>query len=105
MVNDESTLRRIATNAGVPAHLIDGLMRYRFEGLRTGDFLMSVLSNDLHAAVQYADPVSLHALVALTRFLYFEFPAASWGSHEAVAHWTGAEEPRTGPERKMEGTS
>lgn len=84
---DAYELRHNARQMAVPEHLIDGIVRYLVDHIRSGDFLMSVFANDLHSAMQYGDPVSLHQLPQLSRFIYFHFPPKAWGSREAVQRW------------------
>lgn len=76
-----------AAAADVPANLMPGLRRYLDEGIVPGDFLRSVLSNDLLGAVSHADPESLGALRPLVQFIWNEFPSGCWGTPKRVSEW------------------
>lgn len=70
-----------------PPNLVGGLQRYLEERIETGSFLRCVLENDLEGAIgrfSGPDPLDLFRVV---KFIYNEFPAASWGSEEKVAKW------------------
>lgn len=89
----EVTRFRLAlAEAGVPQHLHDGLIRYRFDKVRPGGFLRAVLANNMFAAMQYWDG---HGdLRALCAFIGRELPTESWGSEKAVGDWlTSGREP------------
>jgi hypothetical protein len=61
--------------AGVPAHLHEGLALYAFERILPGSFLQAVLCNDLRQAVRRADPDSAAGLFRLVRFLDTVLPS------------------------------
>jgi hypothetical protein len=82
------SLAERAREAGVPAHLIGGLVRYLDDRILPGSFLQAVLCNDLEQAVGRADPASFLALPALLTFLRHETPAVCWGSRARVVAWT-----------------
>lgn len=71
----------------VPGHLWEGLERYFVLRIRPGQFLASLLANDLREAVGRADPVSFVALPDLLKFLYNFAPGGSHGSKDAVEQW------------------
>lgn len=68
-----------------PPEIIQSLRDYERHGLPPGDFLLSVLRNDLRLAVGYADSHNQHLLRHIVGWLYNHFPAHLWGSREAVA--------------------
>jgi hypothetical protein len=72
----------------IPEHLRDGMRRYIFDGVPTGDFLAAVLANDLRDAAVRADHINLMALPEIVRFLHNEAPAACWGDARRVRAWT-----------------
>lgn len=84
---EKQTLRVKALELGVPRHLIAGLVRYIVEGVKPGDFLQAVLSNDLMKAAGRGDGQSIAGLKALCLFLYNDAPNACHGSPENVADW------------------
>ena len=69
------------------ATLINAVKDYRDNRREHGSFIMAVLENNLHAAMTRADGTSWDAIRALMEFVYFDLPADSWGSEEAVAAW------------------
>ncbi len=80
-------LTRIAKETGVPDHLIEGLIAYAVDRRPTGDFLKSVLSNDLFGALQRADSRSLNGLLRIAAFVQYHLPYDSFGSEEIVSRW------------------
>lgn len=82
-----SDLTRIAKETGVPDHLIEGLVAYATDRRPTGDFLRSVLNNDLFGALQRADSKSLAGIVRVASFIHHHFPYDSFGSEEIVSRW------------------
>jgi hypothetical protein len=69
----------------IPERMMGGLLRYINNGVPTGNFLYSVLCNDLQHAVGYADEENLRNLPAYVMYLYNEAPSTCWGSPEKVA--------------------
>jgi len=65
------------------------LMNYVNEGTPTGNFLYSVLTNNLFEAVGRADEKSLMGLPHLVKFIYNEVPCGCYGSPEKVKEWKG----------------
>lgn len=80
-------LERVARDAGVPAHLTEGLIAYVTDHRPTGGFLEAVLSNDLSLALKRADHKSLAGLVPLVHFIVHHFPAQCHGSRAKVIEW------------------
>lgn len=76
-----------ADEAGVPRHLIPGLMDYIHNGVPTGSFLNAVLTNNLRMSVLNADNESRKGIVELVQFMWGEAPAKCWGSEERVRAW------------------
>lgn len=71
----------------LPAHMQDGMQNYIMMGIRPGNFLCSVLENDLVGAFSNADDVNARVMRSYATFLYWEAPAACWGSKEKVDTW------------------
>ena len=67
--------------------LIDAVKDYRDNRHERGSFIMAVLENNLHSAIQRADGTSWDVIRELMEFIYFDLPAESWGSQEAVSAW------------------
>lgn len=72
---------------GVPAHLIEGLVRYLVHHIRPGHFLCAILSSDLREALCRADPETQRGLGALILFLFQVAPAGTWGNPAIVEAW------------------
>ena len=68
----------------IPEHTRGALERYVHHGLMPGDFLVSVLTNDLFGALGRADKQNLMALRDICMFVYDEMPSNSWGTREKV---------------------
>jgi hypothetical protein len=56
-------------------------------GLRPGDFLMAVLSNDLMEAIYRADAQNQEDLIEICRYVYNEIPGNCWGNRTRVLDW------------------
>lgn len=93
-VGDEARLRAYEAQlvAGlrdnsIPRHMHEGLVEYVMRGLRPGDFLVSVLANDLAGAAQRADVLNRHVLREYVYVLKNHAPAPCWGSPALVEGW------------------
>ncbi len=74
----------------VPEGLRGGLLRYIVHGIRPGDFLTAVLSNDLAEACARADDLNRHRLFDICFWLYNHAPSPCWKSPKNVAAWLEA---------------
>lgn len=86
----ENTTKELETDHWIdkiPPLLKSGLIRYRDNGLPTGDFLQAVLSNDLIMTILRADPDSIKALPEILWWLKRFMPSEAWGSPQAYADW------------------
>ena len=72
---------------GIPFHMRGGLARYIMDGVRPGDFLIALLSNDFMEAAGRADAENLEAFKAYATFFYCSMPSAARGSPENVRQW------------------
>lgn len=54
---------------------------------RPGDFVLSVLKNNLTEAVGRADFTSLRVIAAIVSYCYNDIPAPCWGSPDIVEAW------------------
>lgn len=63
------------------------LSRYILERIPPGDFLMSVLENDLTGAMSNADVYNRRRIFEYCKYLWNRAPANCWGSPEKVALW------------------
>ena len=71
----------------IPARMMGGLQHWIEDGIPPGDFLYSVLCNDLMKACQAADDENLDNLPAYAAYLYNEAPSQCHGSPEKVRAW------------------
>jgi hypothetical protein len=74
----------------VPEHLREGLRRYVETGGGVGNFLTSMIENDLIEAVLKADENSLAGIRDLCIWLYNEAPQQCWGSKQKRLDWQKA---------------
>lgn len=71
----------------IPPHMMEALLRYRDQHIPVGDFLQSVICNDLSGAVATADDINIKIIPIYVRWFYNEAPSLSWGSKEAYDLW------------------
>lgn len=71
----------------IPSHMRSGLANWIELGIEPGSFLLSVLKNDLRAAVLKADSVNLDCLKNYIIFLDNYAPSDCYGSPEKVQKW------------------
>jgi hypothetical protein len=76
--------------AQIPEHMQAALRAYVLEGRRPGDFLTSVICNDLRNAVGRADETNLSLLKLYVQWFYNIAPGSCWGSAEAMLKWQDA---------------
>jgi len=79
----EKGLRTLA----IPDHMHHAIRAHVVDRHPTGDFLTSLLRNDLKEAVQRADRHNLAQLVDWCQLLYNYCPSACWGTPEKVKTW------------------
>jgi hypothetical protein len=73
--------------AQIPERMQAALRRYVLEGLCPGDFLTSVICNDLRGAIGRADDDNLPLLKLYVQWFYNVAPGTCWGSAEAMLKW------------------
>jgi hypothetical protein len=71
----------------IPTLLKESFDRYVEYGIPTGDFLKSVLENDLMGAFGRADILNRVILFDICVYVYNELPRECHGSREAVKNW------------------
>lgn len=75
----------------IPDHLVDGLVRYKTEHIRTGGFLEAVIANDLARAVGNAGhDITIASLKMLASWVRDELPPHASGSYDAINRWCAA---------------
>ena len=77
----------------IPENMVADIVSYVRFSREPGNFLMSVLCNDLVKACMYADQHNVANLPAYAAYLYNEVPAMAWGSQELVTKWLAREVP------------
>lgn len=75
------------TAAALPPRIKRALDDYAANGLRTGDCLYAVLTNDLRLAFARADAEVSRAMPAILTYITSNLPASSWGTVELVEAW------------------
>ena len=68
----------------IPDYTLESLQRYYQYGLPPGSFLTALLQNDLFGAMATADEYNKEALQDICSFIYWEFPAETYGSEYKV---------------------
>ena len=71
----------------IPDRMMGGIKRYIENGIKPGDFLVSVICNDLREACGQADDENLANLPAFVGYFYNEAPHTCWGSREKMDKW------------------
>lgn len=71
----------------IPDYMHEGLTNYIERGIRPGDFLFSVVTNDLRNAARHADDVNKHLLFDYVSFFYSFAPTGCWGNFDRVMNW------------------
>jgi hypothetical protein len=74
-------------NHGCPAEIVESLKRYVEHKIAPGNFLTSVLRNDLVATFNTADEDNRLLLLPILAFIWWELPSDCWGSAEKVEKW------------------
>lgn len=82
-----STSASSARYSAIPEMTLNSLMLYVNEGVPTGSFLRSVLSNDLFGAFERADKENRDAIGLLVTYIYNEIPSECWGTREHYHSW------------------
>lgn len=76
-----------AEEAKIPIRTLIALKRYEEHHVRPGDFLYSVLCNNLTLAILRADEENFKALREIINFCMEELPSKCWHSQEKVDRW------------------
>lgn len=73
--------------AAIPDHMQGAIRRYVMHGIKPGDFLTGIITNDLRRAVGHADGKNLPLLPLYVQWFYNEPPSGCWGSPEIMQRW------------------
>ena len=71
----------------IPIHMMDGIRRYIDDHIPPGDFLSSIITNDLRESVGRADDENIRNIPAYVSYFYNEAPSSCWGSAEKMNEW------------------
>lgn len=71
----------------IPEYMREGLALYVEQGVRPGDFLWSVLVNDLRGACRHADNGNQRLIFDYVAWLYSFAPHDCWGSPDRAIAW------------------
>lgn len=82
-----STSPSSARYSAIPEMTLHSLSLYVNEGVPTGSFLRSVLSNDLFGAFERADQQNRDVIGLLVMYIYNEIPSECWGTRKHYHAW------------------
>lgn len=71
----------------IPDHMQAALLRYVNKGSPVGDFLSSIIKNDLQGACSNADDTNLPLIPVYIAWLYNKAPGRCYGSPEIMRAW------------------
>jgi len=71
----------------IPYHMRDGVVKYVLFGIKPGNFLSAVISNDLFGAMRRADDINLHNLNKYGVFFTNYAPSNSYGDPASLTEW------------------
>lgn len=69
-----------------------GIERWVHLGIKPGDFLTAVITNNLKLAVTYADDTNLRLLPDIVRWFFNNVPASAWGGESIAKSWQESRE-------------
>ncbi len=78
----------------IPGRMEEGIERYIYDHVSTGEFLTSVFENNFIEACGRADDENLINLPAYAAFLYNKAPSACHGSRKKVEEWLSRRAPQ-----------
>lgn len=74
----------------IPEYMREGIALYVERGYRPGDFLYSILCNDLRGAAGHADDTNRYLLYDYVAFFHAFAPTGCWGGPSTVHSWIQA---------------
>ena len=75
------------TDYNIPLTTQESISNYIEHGIDPGDFVYSVMSNNLHGAVLKADIMNTAALKDIVLWVYNNAPGNRWGNEAVVLRW------------------
>lgn len=76
----------------IPDYMITGILNYLVDRVQPGDFLSSIITNDLKSACHYADANNMWLIPVYVAFFYNQAPSTCWGSKERMEQWLSERE-------------
>ena len=73
----------------IPDNMMAGIRRYIERRIIPGDFLQSIICNDLGKACGYADEDNLWIIPVYVNYFYNHAPTSCWGSKQKMIAWLG----------------
>lgn len=73
--------------AYVPRRIVESLVMYSDQRIRTGGFMEAVMANDLIRALQTADYQNRHLLLPIALMVHNFLPSVAIGSYEKIEKW------------------
>ena len=83
MDKDKFTFRQFS----IPERMRPAIEAYVLRGQIPGDFLRSIICNDLREACIKADDENLYNIPAYVAYFYQYTPSGCWGSKEKMIDW------------------
>jgi len=69
-------------NRQIPKRMRGGIIRYIVDRIPPGDFLTSVMTNDLKRAITFADDENMWIIPVYIAFFYNKVPSSIYGNKE-----------------------
>jgi len=87
LLEEAKAIRQRLSETKIPGYMHGGIVRYIIAGIKPGDFLTAVLSNDLSTSAALADDQNRHLLFDYACMLHNVMPYQCWGSPMLVKQW------------------
>ena len=71
----------------LPEHIRGGMKRYIEQGIIPGDFLQTVICNDLMNSFAKADDINREHMFHIVHFMYNQAPYQCYGSRTKMHKW------------------
>lgn len=71
----------------IPRLVLCSINNYVRKGIRPGDFVKSVICNDLLSCIEYSDPESCLKIKDIMMYMRWNVPSACWGNTNAFQNW------------------
>lgn len=84
---NESEMNESLWACGIPQRMWGGIERYVNKGIRPGDFLSAIITNNLVDAFHYADDENFILIGNYVRWFYNYAPSQCWHSKENMQAW------------------